>query len=330
MMSVLLPQQTAAEMRLRIGGWDLAIWSALFLQGVLYAQFAHYLTLKKRDSIWLKFFVVGLALMTTLKGVQALALMWIQNVILYGNLQAASDMFHNYWAAKIIRILEATIAFYVQMFFCRRLWILCRNPYIVISCIALFTLGLVSAVVATFFIFTNSDGTTFTGWVTTHLGIALSGDLLLTGSTVFWLLRHGETVLSGGPTETILNSLIRVTVQSAAPAALCASITFVVTIQYDSWTPASVMIDCIMTMVLPQLYAWSAMWALNSRDGICSRAAETYSVHLGTTLALSDPETCSSRSPTIGESGTEVSKGLQADPNPEPPSDNAETISTVG
>ncbi|KAF8153456.1 hypothetical protein K438DRAFT_1987595 [Mycena galopus ATCC 62051] len=237
-------------------------------------------------------------------------------------------MFHNYWAAKIIRILAATIAFTFRCFsaavFGR---ILCRNQYIVISCITLFTLGLVSAVVATFFIFTNSDGATFTGWVITHLGIALSGDLLLTGSTVFWLLFTQVTLTTQHPRN---RGPLTVAYQSAAPAALCASITFVVTIQYDSWTPASVMIDCIMTMVLPQLYAWSAMWALNSRDDMCGRAAERYSVNLGKTLTLSDPETCSSRSPTIGESGTEVSKGLEADPNPEPPSDNAETISTVG
>ncbi|KAF8215555.1 hypothetical protein K438DRAFT_1954280 [Mycena galopus ATCC 62051] len=265
MSSILLtaPQETL----LKLGGWDLAICSALFLQGVLYAQFTRFLKKRDSNSIWLKFFVAGLTLMTTLKGLQALALMWIQNVLLFGNS-------------------------------------LSRNAYIVIACITLFTLGLVAAIVTTVFIFENSPSLGFTGWKTTHLGIVFCGDLFLTGSMVFWLLRHSETVLSRGPTATILKSLLRVTIQ-APPAAICTFIAFVVTIQCKAWTPVSVLINCIVTMVLPQLYAWSAMWALNWRHEICVRAAETYTINLGTALACSDPEVgVSSRSPTAEEGGT--------------------------
>jgi hypothetical protein len=46
---------------------DLTIYAALFLQGVFCAKFAQYANLNKRDSVWLKLFVAGLALLTMLK-----------------------------------------------------------------------------------------------------------------------------------------------------------------------------------------------------------------------------------------------------------------------
>ncbi|KAF8215554.1 hypothetical protein K438DRAFT_1954279 [Mycena galopus ATCC 62051] len=144
-------------------------------------------------------------------------IMWKQTVEPFLDLEAA-------WIVNINVILEAIVAFYVQMFFSRRLWALSRNAYIVIICLSLFVCALVSALVANIFIFTTSNMAIRTGWVSTHLGVVLSGDLLLTGSTVFWLLRHGETVLSRGPVATILDSLVRLTLQasiSAAPANFC-------------------------------------------------------------------------------------------------------------
>ncbi|KAJ7820248.1 hypothetical protein B0H14DRAFT_2600109 [Mycena olivaceomarginata] len=89
---------------------------------VLGAWFAHYTSCNKRDSIWMKLFVAGLALMTTLKSLQSIVMTWIQNVATSGNGHAASNLLHTYWLAKITLILGAITAFYVQMFFCRRLW----------------------------------------------------------------------------------------------------------------------------------------------------------------------------------------------------------------
>jgi hypothetical protein len=51
---------------------DLAICAALFFQGILWTQFIRYMTANKRDSVLLKLFVAGLALLTTLKTVQAM------------------------------------------------------------------------------------------------------------------------------------------------------------------------------------------------------------------------------------------------------------------
>ncbi|KAJ7314617.1 hypothetical protein DFH08DRAFT_1041221 [Mycena albidolilacea] len=188
--------------------------------GVLCAQFAHYLSLNKRDSIWMKLFVAGLALMTTLKTLQSLAIMWIQNVTTFGDLEAGSNIWQKHWVWKVTILLEAATAFYVQLFFCRRLWAISRNAYVVVICIILFLLGLVTGVVA-----------------------------------------------------------------SAAPAALCALINFAGNMKMNS-APALMMINFIANMALPQLYAWSAMWTLNSREQICLVAEScSYTINIPQTSA---------------------------------------------
>ncbi|KAJ6541479.1 hypothetical protein B0H19DRAFT_1268475 [Mycena capillaripes] len=128
-------------------------------------------------------------------------------------------------------------------------------------------------------------------WASPHLGAVLCGDLLLTGSTVFYLLRHSKTVLPRGLTAPILSSLRRVTIQasrslsprqnvlliintkrqSAAPPAVCALLNFIATVllyPQPANTPVSSTISSGWNTVLPQLYVWAAMWTLNYREDI--------------------------------------------------------------
>ncbi|KAF7345259.1 hypothetical protein MSAN_01902600 [Mycena sanguinolenta] len=266
-------------------GWDIAICSSLFLQGVLCTQFDHYINMRKCDSMKLKFYVGGLALMTTLNAVQSLAIMWIQNVTLFGNLDAASKLWETNWVTKLTIPLEGIIAFYVQMFYCYRLWILCRKPYIVITCAVVFTFGLVASFLATFFILTNDFPSI--SWMTMHLGVVLGGDFFLTGNMLFWLLRSKESTLSRGPTATILNLLFRLT--SAGPCAICALVTFIASMRVDFFAPVPMMIEFITITILPQLYAWSAMWTLNSREDISLAAEDSpYTVDLVETSGAAD------------------------------------------
>ncbi|KAF8193200.1 hypothetical protein K438DRAFT_1969690 [Mycena galopus ATCC 62051] len=290
---ILYPRQTQAETEV-LSGWDLAISSTLFLQGVLCAQFANYTNVNQRDSMRMKFFVAGLALLTTLKTLQSLAIMWIQNVVLFEDLEAASTMWETHWVAKINLILEATVAFYVQVFFCRRLWVISqKNLYIVITCVTLFSFGILAAVAGqTSFLVRNFPTAKSTAWFAAHLATVVCGDLLLTGSTVFYLLRHSNNSLSRGPTAPILNSLLRVTIQ-ATPAALCALINFGSTLgELPTWVPRLLIVDTITNTVLPQLYAWSAMWTLNSREEIYLARDSPCTVNLAQSLASSPaPET---------------------------------------
>jgi hypothetical protein len=51
------------------------------------------------------------------------AMTWIQNVATFGNPEAADNLLRTHWLPKISLPLGAITAFYVQMFFCRRLWV---------------------------------------------------------------------------------------------------------------------------------------------------------------------------------------------------------------
>ncbi|KAJ7730135.1 hypothetical protein B0H16DRAFT_1893645 [Mycena metata] len=275
----------SAEVPFTPVGWltfefqDLTMGVDLFLQGVLCAQFAHYTNVNQRDSVCMKLFVAGLALFTTLKTIQVLAMIGIQDVVLFENPatthSAGGRAGSRKWLGQMNLILESGIAFYVQLFFCHRLWVLSHNIYIMVVAISLFIFAVMAASVAVYFSARPSIGTLM---VSTHLGLAMSGDLLQTGSIVFYLLRHSQAVLRHGPMASMLSSLLRLTIQSAAPGALCALVNFVATISEigspaitPGPTPAFV-ISMIANIMLPKLYAMAAMWTLNYRDEIRSAA----------------------------------------------------------
>ncbi|KAF7364107.1 hypothetical protein MSAN_01069700 [Mycena sanguinolenta] len=300
----LLTRYLSAESYI-LAGWDLAICFALFFQGVLCAQFAHYINLSKRDTIGLKIFVAGLALMTAVRCCQCIAIMWLQNITLFANVEAASRSWAYYWVPNGDIMLEATGA------------TISRNAYIVIICLILFALGFVSAVIATYFLFTGAITST-AGWASLHLGIALFADLLLTGSTVFYLLRHcNASVLSRSPFAIKMKFLVRLTIQSAAPAAMCAlasfgaSIGLYLTESQDPQYPHSFMVGCISIIMLPQLYTWSAMWTLNSREDIWVVDNRTYTVNLATSGVLTDLQPM--RGPYVGEYETFPLRRIQND-----------------
>ncbi|KAJ6457227.1 hypothetical protein C8R45DRAFT_943198 [Mycena sanguinolenta] len=256
----------------------------------------------KRDSIWLKIFVAGLALMTVVRCCQCLGIMWIQNVTMFANVEGASQMWARHWLSKTDVILEATGAIYVQFFFCHRLW-----------ASTLFTpLHACTVLIQhTDNISERHDNDSWLGpsvQVAIHLGIVLCGDLLLTGSTVFYLLRHyNASVLSRSPFAIKMKLLLRLTIQSAAPAAMSALTNFVVELQVylaKVMAPQSLTVAFITNLTIPQLYAWSAIWTLNSREDIWVAVDNRpYTVTLGTSVfAWVDSETVNG--PHVDANGT--------------------------
>ncbi|KAJ6512970.1 hypothetical protein C8R45DRAFT_330936 [Mycena sanguinolenta] len=266
-----------------LGGWDLAICFVLFLQGVLCSQFAHYMDFK-RDSVQIKLFVAGLALLTTLKTLECLAIMWKQNVTLFADVDAASTMWKTAWFSEISLLLGAIVAFYVQMFFCHRLWAISRNIYNAITCIIVFSFALICIVLATFYVFTvrNNGSKLRSHWFQIYMGAVVFGDFILTGSIIFWLLRHNKAVISRGPTSTVLDSLVQLAIQSTVPVSVCSFINFVASMLRSRRPSNSALMIEFITNILPQLYAWSAMWTLNSRDEIVAAGNTPHTLNLGT------------------------------------------------
>ncbi|KAJ6568843.1 hypothetical protein B0H19DRAFT_1134037 [Mycena capillaripes] len=245
-----------------LGGWDLAICADLVLQGIIFAQIAHYTALYDKDALALRAFVAVLLIITTLKSAQGMVILWNQNVQHFMDIQAALGMFKTSWINRVDLALVGAIAFYVQGFFCIRLWRISRNLYIVGSIVTLFVFALIAV-----FIFTFAGKSKNVTWFTIHLGTVFAGDVLLCGSTLYFLLYHSKSV--SPQSAGMLNALTKLAIQSAAPAAVCALITLVSTLAWDRTTPnAYIMIGVIANNVLPKLYAMSAMWTLNSRKKI--------------------------------------------------------------
>ncbi|KAJ7292549.1 hypothetical protein C8J57DRAFT_1490055 [Mycena rebaudengoi] len=184
-----------------LGGWDLGICADILLQGALFAHLGS------------KLFVAGLALLKTLRSMHALALMWVQNVLLFSNQPLSVALWSDHWLGEISLTLEAGIALYVQMFFLYRLWVISRNLYVVLLCMILFLLALASAALWTIFMFRGDTGAAST-WVGIHLGTTFIGDLIMSGSIVFSLLHYSKDVLPRGTTATMLSSPQRLTIQA--------------------------------------------------------------------------------------------------------------------
>ncbi|KAJ7090680.1 hypothetical protein C8R44DRAFT_648085, partial [Mycena epipterygia] len=241
----------------------------LILQGVIFAQIAHYTTLYNKDIPPLRLFVAVLLIITTVKSAQGLVILWIQNVQYFMDVEAVLNMFTTPWTTEINLALIAVIAFYVQLFFCQRLWVISRKLYIVALIVTLFVFALIAAIVSVYLTLnsryeTNANiGPVFS----IQSGMVFTGDVLLCGSTIYFLLYHSK---DASPSTTgILNALTKLTFQSAAPAAVCALIDLVGTLAWNRTTPnAYIMLALIANNILPKLYAISAMWTLNSRKEI--------------------------------------------------------------
>ncbi|KAJ7664255.1 hypothetical protein B0H17DRAFT_952142, partial [Mycena rosella] len=239
----------------------------LILQGIIFAQIAHYTTLYGKDVLALRAFVFVLLIITTLKSAHGLAILWIQNVEYFMNLNAALSMFTDSWLTEVNLALIALISFYVQVFFCRRLWGISKNVYIVGLVVALFVFALVAAIVSVCFSGNLRMCFNVILLVEIHTGTALAGDVLLSGSIIYFLLYHSKH--ASPETAGMLNSITKLTFQSAAPAAVSDLITLVGTVAWDRTTPnAYVMLALISNNMLPKLYAISAMWTINSRRSI--------------------------------------------------------------
>ncbi|KAJ7289642.1 hypothetical protein C8J57DRAFT_1278148 [Mycena rebaudengoi] len=183
------------------------------------------------------------------------------------DLEQAAGIFLGNWIGKINLTLVALIAFYVQAFFCHRLWGISRNIYLLLCTITLLAFALSAAFVATGFAFADPFTSDTRIWIGVHLGSVLAGDLILCGSTIYFLLRQSKRSLPH--TASLLNNIVRLTFQSAAPAVLVALVNLVCSqLGAVSASNGWIMGAIIANTALPKIYAISAMWTLNSRKRI--------------------------------------------------------------
>ncbi|KAJ7702761.1 hypothetical protein B0H17DRAFT_1042948 [Mycena rosella] len=267
-----------------LGPWLVGGCLDLLLQGVLFCQFVSYITYYRDDKGSFRIAVAVLALLTTLKSIHAFAIMWIQYIVYFGDLPGAILLNYTTWWQSGNPLMVAIIGVYVQAYFCFRLWVISKRWYVVAPIATLFFFAFLAIVVATYFIST-ADGPKIAHWFAAHLSSVFVGDITLSFATAFFLLKTKKNVLP--ETVGLISALIRLTFQTAAPAALCAMFNLI----FSQVNPGgSGITSTAFNMALPKLYAISMMWTLNGRRTI--RAS--HSSHHG--MATSSNEISGGRS----------------------------------
>ncbi|KAJ7734546.1 hypothetical protein DFH07DRAFT_988865 [Mycena maculata] len=261
-MSGLLTGEDKREANFLLGPWLIGSCLDLILQGVLSSQFVNYYTWYGDDKSSLRFVVGFLALLTTLKSIQAFAIIWIQFIVYFGDLQGAILLNYTTWWQSGNPLMVALIGLYVQTYFCFRLWVISRKWYVVAPIATIFLFAFLAIVVATYFI-TTANGPEIGNWFAAHLSSVFAGDVILSSTTAYFLLQSKKNVLP--QTVGLISALVRLTFQTAAPAALCAMFNLIFSQVYPGGVA---IVSTAFNMALPKLYAVSMMWTLNARRTI--------------------------------------------------------------
>jgi len=246
-----------------LGPWMIGCFLDLLLQGILFGQFSEYLNSYPSDTIGTRLAVAGLVIITTLKSAHTFGSTWILFVLHFKDLDGAIALNYTAWWLTGSGLMVASIGIYVQIFFCHRLWIISKkNKWIVSTILGVLLFAYVSCCVATFYISEGvSAGPHIATWFAAHLSSVFAGDFLITLSTAYFLLQSRKEALP--PTAGVINALLRLTFQTAAPAALCAMLNLVFSQIYKGQNK---LISTAFNQGLAKLYAFSMMWTLNARS----------------------------------------------------------------
>ncbi|KAJ7890265.1 hypothetical protein B0H13DRAFT_2531316 [Mycena leptocephala] len=241
----------------------------LVLQGVVSTQFVKYFETYRDDPFALKSYVAGLALMTCALSIHMFVIVWYLFAVRFGTfLFLGTPHAYEIMLTGSSAIIRAVIGLYVQAYLCSRLFFLSRKWYIVAPLASVFVTTFVANLLAIcYYIFGEANNfPTIEKW---SLPLNMVGDIALTSSTAYFLIKYKKDVLP--QSVGVLNALIRLTFQTAAPATICAFINFVISLTFPNIYPnARVFAATAFNIVLPKLAAFSMMWTLNARQQIRS------------------------------------------------------------
>ncbi|KAK0228171.1 hypothetical protein IW262DRAFT_583370 [Armillaria fumosa] len=234
----------------------------MLLQGALFTQFANYFAwYGSTDGYKLTLSVALLALITTLKSVQAFAIVWTQQITHFYDLQSALNMRFSVWYQIGNPLIVSLISLYVQSYFCYRLYVVSKKWWIVMPVLVLYLFSVGSVAAATYYI-ARSDPK-LGRWLAVHYATIFASDVLLASTTAFFLLKTRKLVLPH--TTGVIDALIRLTFQTATPAVICTTFNLVFAYLPGPYDKG---ISSAFIQALPKVYAVSMMWTLNARRAI--------------------------------------------------------------
>ncbi|KAK0497982.1 hypothetical protein EDD18DRAFT_127426 [Armillaria luteobubalina] len=256
-----------------LGPWLIGCYLEIFLQGILCCQFSHYWSWYHDDKWALKWAVGGLMLLTTLKSIQSFALIWIQSILYVNDLADAINLNYTAWWQSFNSLFVASIGIYVQAYFCYRLYVISKGPWVVTPIAILCVYAYISMILACYYI-TKIDEAAIGKWFASHLGSVFAADFTMTFATAYFLIRSKKNVLP--QTVGLITALVRLTFQTAAPASICAMLNLIFSQIYSGQDK---LVSTAFNQILPKLYAISMMWTLNARRNIRLASSRGTSSH---------------------------------------------------
>ncbi|CAK5263350.1 unnamed protein product [Mycena citricolor] len=258
------PAELQRQAYFLLGPWVIGCCLDIFLEGVVICQIVNYFGWYKEDSLYLKAYVALLALFSVLKSVQAFAIIWIQNIVFMNNVPGAVLLNYTFWLQAGNPLIVATFNVYVQAYFCYRLYVVSKKWFVVVPVATLFAFAYFSMILATYYI-TQGVGASkqIADWFAAHLSSVFAADVSMSLTTAYFLLKTKKNVLP--QTVGLISALVRLTLQTAAPVALCAMFNLIFSQVY---TGSQSLASTAFNMMLPKLYALSTMWTLNARRTI--------------------------------------------------------------
>ncbi|KAF7288910.1 hypothetical protein MIND_01407000 [Mycena indigotica] len=242
---------------------------AVFL-GVVFHQFSKYLSSCSDEPLYRRVYVCIAVFLTTGSAALEFAMSW-EKIILAKEFLGDPDL--QMTGTSSMSVLNAAfIAIYVQSFYLHRLFMLSkRNWYLVafLGTVLLLAFALSLAAVGVRLRPAASDASdtpTTLLLYNIHFAVILVGDLLLTLTTVGYLVYYRKKVLP--QSAGLFKSLIIVVFQSAAPATFWIVIEFAFCVAFPNrpFAPfARVTATLGMNLVLNKLWAISLLATLNSR-----------------------------------------------------------------
>ncbi|KAJ6506961.1 hypothetical protein C8R45DRAFT_1090613 [Mycena sanguinolenta] len=236
----------------------------IVLMGVLFCQFVNYDNSFLNDGRGLRIAVAILFLLNVLN-----PSLWIFLINHFGHIHYAIQLSAAEWWDTCSPLVVAILDFYVQCYFCTRLWAVSQRWWVSASVFTLFVFALGSMVIGTYYI-ENLHKQQVMDWFAVHFSSVFAGDLILSGTTAYFLIRTEKTVLSTEMAE-LIHCLISLTFQTATPPAVVAMFNLIFSQMDRTNRPLLGYLEIAFNQVLPKLYATSMMYTLNARRGIRSR-----------------------------------------------------------
>ncbi|KAJ7609918.1 hypothetical protein FB45DRAFT_1122594 [Roridomyces roridus] len=252
--------------RFFLGPWLIGGCLELILLGVLCCQFVNYYNWYRDDTRLLKATVLVLCILNLLKSAECFASLWVFFIIHYGDINTALEMSITTWWDTGNPLIVAILNFYVQSYFCTRLWSVCRKGWIVAPIFCIFLFALLAMCVCTYYIKILANEQ-ITNWFAAHLGSVFAGDTLLTTVMAYHLIQNKKVAISPR-TSDLVESLIRLTFQTAAPAAVIALCNLVFSQMNRTSRPLLGYVEIAFNQILPKVYAISMMYTLNQRRAL--------------------------------------------------------------